>query len=151
MGNLIKLGEKVISKDRIISAEIVKYSYPKENNNSSQTNKLSNFFDAIDQLVNHNTPYIDTEFSMLVIEYEEGTDSGTMCFYNDMELKQEFPRILATYNKNVNLIEDIQECALIANDSRPSKYAYACYYFIENTTPITYTDKSLDTLLDSLL
>lgn len=151
MGNLIRLGEKVISKEKIISAEIVKNSYPKEDNNSSQTNTLFAVFDAVDQLVNHYIKFIDTEFLMLVIEYETGTGSEKMFFYNDIDLKQEFPKIVATYNKNAGLINDIRECALIANDSKPSKYAYACYYFIENTTPITYTDKSLDTVLDSLL
>lgn len=66
MGNLIRLGEKVISKEKIISAEIVKNSYPKEDNNSSQTNTLFAVFDAVDQLVNHYIKFIDTEFLMLV-------------------------------------------------------------------------------------
>lgn len=151
MGNLIKLGDKIVSKDKIISAEILKYSYPKADNNSSQTNKLLAVFDAIDQVVNHYTKFIDLEFLMLVIEYETGTSSEKMFFYNDKGLQQEFSQILTTYNNNVDLINSLKGAHIISPDSKPSKYAYACYNFIENVGSITYTDVSLDTLLDSLL
>lgn len=152
MGNLIKLGEKIISKDKIISAEIVKYTYPKiYHDDPSETNKLLSFFDSIYDIVNHNTKFTNTEFLILDIEYEAGQESNHMFFHNDKKLNQQFPQIVSTYNENIHLINNIENCPIIATSSKPSDYAYACYEFINGVDTITYVETSLNDLLNDLI
>ena len=118
MGNLIKLGEKVISKDKIVSAEIVQCSYPiiEETTSENSDGLIASIFKVLESFEEKKVLYY--QIPMLIIEYESGQGSRKTYFYNSKELKEEYPKIIDTYNDNIATINNSRENpAILLNSS----------------------------------
>jgi hypothetical protein len=150
MTNFVKLGNSVIRKDSILSAQIINIEYPTKEEVSTNIEEKKGLFSKLFNAMSSIDPRVIKNITrVLSLKINEGENSKTTWFYNDMLFHEALCEIIITYNKTANNCANPQ---FWDETNRPSRYQIACSEFIDNSPgdfmPI---DKELEEFLNDLI
>lgn len=156
MGNLIKLGNMIINKNKILKAQIYKVTYPvlvlEETPPGKKKGFFSTLFDIVDTITGDDrgtVKHIDTLILNVIYESEDG--NYEISLYNDQDLAKLVPSMIDLYNERYGDVEMYRASGGSVPNPSPSKYTFEVCDFIDSMGNLSYINQDLDYVLNNLV